>query len=983
VRLAACTFLLAVGAASQAQTTVVYSRTIGEELRLDLHLPVRGAELSPVILITEAWDVQPLLQHGFAVAEVRPRAGDLKAQVHAAKAAVRWLRANARVHSLNANAIGVSGAMVAAALAVTGGVAEFEGALGNEAFSSRVQAAAFGPIDGALEKYASIDDPPVLLTGEQSRLATSLTAARLDVAEGEDVLAFFAAHLKPAALPPGPTARPPVWLDPDKSEPAGTKYRTFASKAAGGQVSYLVYLPPDYASSTQRYPVIYWLHNNSGNQRSGAPFVAHYDRAIRSGAAPAAIIVLVNGTVGSQFADWSDGSRRAETVLVRELIPHIDATYRTIATRAARAVEGFSMGGTAAVRLAFKFPELFGAVAVDAGGLPAEDLYRSELDSLRPIWEDIQAFRAADPITLAERNASRLRGRTLIRHAAGDADPFFDNNFRLHRLLERLALDHDFVVVPRARHSIQEFYSILGTEGAVEFYRRAFAPNRTFNPLEQTPRIWVVNQRHPRASDDASGTPAAPFRTISRAAELAQYGDTVLVHEGVYRERVAPARGGEQGKPITYVAARNEQVVVKGSEVLNPNWGPFFSQPDVFESQLDPKLFGGYNPFLLRFTDQKQPARPHEGPRFPRTLGQLFVDGEPFRETETLDDLMIAPRTWMVSPQGDALYVHFDHVVRPPDLRTVEISVRGSVFAPYVRGLGYIHVNGFTVEHSAMGAVSTGGGHHWVLENNTIRHAKTIGVDLGSESPHAEGNVGNHVVRKNTVSDNGLCGIAGSGNKGTRIVSNLVERNNALGFKEGQGAIDVLFSAGGLIEGNIVRDNDAYGIRLSSSRDNSRVARNVILNNLTAGVFVEMGEELLTIDNNVIANTRGGDGISIQASGVTVAHNLIYGNAEFGVYMQAGRQRNRILNNIIGSNRTSEISGNVSDFNLILKLGRTTVRSRVPNVELDLDDAAAKLRCPAVAGIDEDFYRAPMGRSLVAPGPFQKLAPGLNVFTLP
>ena len=70
-------------------------------------------------------------------------------------------------------------------------------------------------------------------------------------------------------------------------------------------------------------------------------------------------------------------------------------------------------------------------------------------------------------------------------------------------------------------------------------------------------------------SDASPGTPAAPLRTIQRAADLAQPGDTVTVHAGVYRERVNPPRGGESDtKRIVYQAASGEQVVITGSEVV-------------------------------------------------------------------------------------------------------------------------------------------------------------------------------------------------------------------------------------------------------------------------------------------------------------------------------------------------------------------------------------------------------------------------------
>ena len=84
-------------------------------------------------------------------------------------------------------------------------------------------------------------------------------------------------------------------------------------------------------------------------------------------------------------------------------------------------------------------------------------------------------------------------------------------------------------------------------------------------------RHWIVNSSSPVATDSGNGTRAQPFLTISAAASVALSGDTVLVSGGtVYRERVAPARGGEPGLPITYTSASQEgpQPVVRGSEPL-------------------------------------------------------------------------------------------------------------------------------------------------------------------------------------------------------------------------------------------------------------------------------------------------------------------------------------------------------------------------------------------------------------------------------
>ena len=85
-------------------------------------------------------------------------------------------------------------------------------------------------------------------------------------------------------------------------------------------------------------------------------------------------------------------------------------------------------------------------------------------------------------------------------------------------------------------------------------------------------------------SDAADGSEDGPFRTISRAAAIAQPGDTVLVHAGEYREWVAPRRGGlSEQRRITYEAAAGEHVVIKGSEVVT-GWEHFGGTVDPMRS---------------------------------------------------------------------------------------------------------------------------------------------------------------------------------------------------------------------------------------------------------------------------------------------------------------------------------------------------------------------------------------------------------------
>ena len=126
--------------------------------------------------------------------------------------------------------------------------------------------------------------------------------------------ALFAACAIAVCAQPQPQrpSQPAVWLDPDKTEPPGTHYRTFTSRLAGGEVSYLVYLPPTYEKEpAARYPSVYWLHGLNGNQRAGAMFVEH---AIQGGHHRAGLDSVAAGAHSQMHVGVGDGQVREEHV---------------------------------------------------------------------------------------------------------------------------------------------------------------------------------------------------------------------------------------------------------------------------------------------------------------------------------------------------------------------------------------------------------------------------------------------------------------------------------------------------------------------------------------------------------------------------------------------------------------------------------------------------------------------------------------------
>jgi endo-1,4-beta-xylanase len=272
--------------------------------------------------------------------------------------------------------------------------------------------------------------------------------------------------------------KPASWLDPDKSEPAGTHYRTIKSGLAGGEVSFLIYLPPDYeAQANRRYPVVYWLHGVNGGQTSGMNFVKQLDIALRTGrGAPAMIVVMVNGMRDSFYCDSPDGKWPIESIIVKELIPHIDRSFRTIAEREARGVEGFSMGGYGAAHLAFKYPDLFGIAGIMAGGFTDTDNLSQRMAPtyLKMFGSDKAYFEANDPFTLVRKNADAIRGKMAIRLAVGDQDELKARVYPMHQLLDELKIEHQWEVVPGVGHNPALFYSLLAERPFVSFYGKVW-----------------------------------------------------------------------------------------------------------------------------------------------------------------------------------------------------------------------------------------------------------------------------------------------------------------------------------------------------------------------------------------------------------------------------------------------------------------------------------------------------------------------------
>ncbi len=384
--------------------------------------------------------------------------------------------------------------------------------------------------------------------------------------------------------------------------------------------------------------------------------------------------------------------------------------------------------------------------------------------------------------------------------------------------------------------------------------------------------------------DSADGTAAHPFRTINRAAAVAQPGDVVTVHAGTYREWVRPPRGGTgEDSRIVYRAAPGEQVFVKGSERIT-TWQR--EGDGVWKVELPNSFFGDYNPYALTLSGGwLLYGQWHH-------RGDVYLNGEAFSERRTLDEVRRSPNTWYCQVDQTTTHIWANFGRHNPNQELTEINVRESVFMPEVSGLAYITVDGFHFAHSAenweppglrlqMGAVGPRMGKYWVIQNCVVTNARCVGIVLG-HAPGVDYNdidaFGHHIVRNNVIRRCGEAGIAGQkGATRSWIVGNLIEDTNYRREFGGWETAAIKFheSVDAVIEGNLIRrvrhrTHGAFGIWLDWANQGARVSRNLIYDTETDAIFLEMDHGPILVDNNIVL----GGGVRSNSEATVFAHNL-------------------------------------------------------------------------------------------------------------
>lgn len=431
-------------------------------------------------------------------------------------------------------------------------------------------------------------------------------------------------------------------------------------------------------------------------------------------------------------------------------------------------------------------------------------------------------------------------------------------------------------------------------------------------------KVYHVAQRHPRAFDDNPGRETAPFATIGRAAEMLMPGEKVVVHAGVYRECVRPARGGEgPDRMIAYEAAPGEAVVITGAEAwtpaARPSAGWTIPAPEngapVWMADLPEAAFLGYNPFLVRnvYDYMTTYGKLQDKAWLTRALlrrGMIFHNGQRLTQVSRTRELAERAGAFWVEESG--LRVHFRLPGDATPNTPLEVSAREQTFAPRERGLGFIRVSGFALEHAAgplpvpqHGSLSTARGHHWIVEDCRVTWANGVGMDIGIQSWDSApiGESGHHIIRRNAIRHIGICGLAGAlGVTHTLIEDNIFEH---IGYHNLEwmcecGGLKLHAARHTLVRRNVFRHLEhAGGIWLDVENINCRIANNVFVDIATtaSAVFSEMNYERNLVDHNLVWDIRrpagypldhleAGCGLSADCNDTLVARHNFFGKLD-------------------------------------------------------------------------------------------------------
>ena len=190
-----------------------------------------------------------------------------------------------------------------------------------------------------------------------------------------------------------------------------------------------VYTPPGYMKGDESYPVLYLVHGATGSEENWSRVGRANDIAdnlLAAGEAQRMIIVMPDGHTPPR-----DGAPLLTNTdfggdLIDDLVPTIDATFRTIADRDHRAMAGLSMGGAHTLQFGLTRPDLFGSIGIFSMGLGLQEA------------DQVSVYEEANARALATRAASD----DLVYYAMGTEDFLYGTVAPTRAMFDKAGIDH-------------------------------------------------------------------------------------------------------------------------------------------------------------------------------------------------------------------------------------------------------------------------------------------------------------------------------------------------------------------------------------------------------------------------------------------------------------------------------------------------------------------------------------------------------------
>jgi S-formylglutathione hydrolase len=242
-----------------------------------------------------------------------------------------------------------------------------------------------------------------------------------------------------------------------------------ASDIVPGPVECAVILPPDYSIETEPLPLCLNLHGGGSSRESLIAAQPRYDAAWASGEISPMVMVMASSHPMSFYFDDPEGDQW-ETFITEELPAYMHANYNVRTDRDGTVMTGGSMGGYGTLKIAFKHPDRYCAIAalepcIEPGFDRASSPLRSQIYTVNASADasakvvgpdpDLSLFEANSPARRLKDNASAVRDSGMaIYLECGDQDVLnlHDGTEFLHRLLWDLDIAHEYHLVKDADH---------------------------------------------------------------------------------------------------------------------------------------------------------------------------------------------------------------------------------------------------------------------------------------------------------------------------------------------------------------------------------------------------------------------------------------------------------------------------------------------------------------------------------------------------